>query len=305
MKVYSDLELIDEISSPVVTIGNFDGVHRGHQALIKAVLYETKNINGTSVVITFYPHPLTVINPYIKIEQITPISDKLKILEDLGIDVTILIKFDDNFSNITAEDFVNEIIYKKIKTKRVIIGYDFSFGRNKQGDRAFFIKKGKELGFEVKVIEPVIENDIIISSTRIRSFLKEGKIREAQKFLGRPYIVKGMVTKGKKIGKLIGFPTANLLIIDYLIPRHGVYASYAYLEGKKYKSVISIGPALTFNIENVSFEVHILDFDMDIYGKEITVEFVERLRGLEKFKDVEMLKNQIRIDIERAREILK
>jgi riboflavin kinase/FMN adenylyltransferase len=304
MNIYKSFNEIEEIKSPVVTIGNFDGVHRGHQALIKAVLDEKKKIDGTSVVITFYPHPLTVINPYIKIEQITPIDEKLRILKNLGVDVTILVKFDDQFSNITADEFVDEIIYKKIKAKKVIIGYDFSFGRNKQGDKEFFKRKGEALGFDVRVIDPVIDNSVIISSTKIRSFLKEGKIKEAQKFLGRPYVLKGMVTKGKKIGRLIGFPTANLLIIDYLIPRYGVYAAYTYVDNVKYKSVLNIGPAITFNIEQVSFEVHILDFDKDIYGKEVLVEFVERLRGVEKFKDVEMLKKQIKIDIDRAKEIL-
>lgn len=305
MKVFTDFDSVERLIKPVVTIGNFDGVHRGHQALITNVINEKNKIGGTACVITFYPHPLTVINPYIKIEQITPINDKLNILEGLGVDVTILVKFDDHFSSISAEEFVNNIIWAKLKAKVVIVGYDFSFGRNKEGDREFFKKKGEELGFEVKVIEPVIENDIIISSTRIRSFLKEGKIKEARNFLGRPYVLKGMVTKGKKIGRLIGFPTANLLIIDYLIPRNGVYAAYAYLDDKKYKAVLNIGPAVTFNIDTVSFEVHLLDFTGDIYGKEMVIEFVERIRGVEKFKDVEMLKVQINKDIERAKEILK
>lgn len=305
MKVFTDFDSIGRINNPVVTIGNFDGVHRGHQALIANVINEKNKINGTACVITFYPHPLTVINPYIKIEQITPINDKLSILEEFGIDITILVKFDDNFSNISAEDFVKKIIWGKLAAKVVIVGYDFSFGRNKEGDREFFKRMGKDLGFEVKVIEPVIENDIIISSTKIRSFLKEGKIKEAENFLGRPYILKGMVTKGKKIGRLLGFPTANLLIIDFLIPRHGVYAAYAYLDEQKYKAVLNIGPAITFNIEQVSFEVHLLDFSGDIYGKEMVIEFVERIRGVEKFKDVEMLKEQIKRDVEKARVILK
>lgn len=305
MKVFTDFDSIGRINKPAVTIGNFDGVHRGHQALIANVISEKNKIGGTACVITFYPHPLTVINPYVKIEQITPIHDKLKILEELGVDITILVKFDDNFSNISAEDFVRRIIWEKLSTQIVIVGYDFSFGRNKEGDRDFFKKMGRELGFEVKIIEPVIDSDMIISSTRIRSFLKEGKIKEAEKFLGRPYVLKGMVTKGKKIGRLIGFPTANLLIIDYLIPRHGVYAAYAYFDDKRYKAVLNIGPAVTFNIDQVSFEVHILDFNSDIYGKEISVEFVERIRGVEKFKDVEMLKEQIKRDIEKAKEILK
>ncbi|MCX7769445.1 MAG: bifunctional riboflavin kinase/FAD synthetase [Proteobacteria bacterium] len=305
MKIFTDFDSIGFINKPVVTIGNFDGVHRGHQSLIKNVIEQKNKINGTACVITFYPHPLTVINPYVKIEQITPIDDKLKILERLGIDVTILIKFDDSFSSMSAEEFVKKIIWEKLSTNVVIVGYDFAFGKNKEGNRDFFKKMGDELGFEVKIIEPVYEDDIIISSTKIRSFLKEGKIKEAEKFLGRPYVLKGMVTKGKKIGRLIGFPTANLLIIDYLIPRHGVYAAYTYIDNNKYRAVLNIGPAVTFNIDQVSFEVHILDFEGDIYGKEVVVEFVERLRGVEKFKDIEMLKEQIKKDIERAKEILK
>lgn len=305
MKICTDLNSIEKPPLPVVTIGNFDGVHRGHQVLIKHVVDEAESIDGTACVITFYPHPLTVINPYTKIEQITPLSDKLKIMENLGIQFALIIKFDDKFSQITANDFVEEIIHKKLGAKKVIVGYDFAFGKNKEGHRDFFKNKGKELGFDVEVINPIIEKDTIISSTKIRSFLKEGKIREAKNFLGRPYTVRGMVTKGKKIGKLLGFPTANLLIVDYLIPRQGVYAAYVFLDGKKYRAVLNIGAAITFNIDAISFEVHILDFDGDIYGAELLVEFVERLRSVEKFKDVESLKKQIKNDILKAKEILQ
>lgn len=305
MQIFEDLKNRLDLPSPVLTIGNFDGVHRGHVTLINKVLDESKKINGTPCILTFYPHPLTVINPYMQIEQITPLKDKLDIFEKMGITGVILLKFDDEFSKTTADEFVKNILVDKIGVKKIIIGYDFSFGKNKAGNIDLLLSYGKEFGFEVYVMEPLKEGDRIISSTRIRSFIKEGLIKEANEFLGSPYTVKGLVIKGRKIGRLIGFPTANLLINNYLIPSRGVYAAYAYIDGIRFRSVISVGPAPTFHISDKSFEVHLLDFNADIYGKEVVVEFRERLRGIEKFKDVEDLKLQIQNDIERAKRILK
>lgn len=305
MEIYEDFSKDIKINNPVITIGNFDGVHRGHVSLIKKVLEESKKIDGTPSVLTFNPHPLTVINPYIQIEQITPLEDKLKLLESHGIKVVFLIKFDDEFSKLSGEEFVREILVGKIGVKNVVVGYDFSFGKNKSGNIDLLRELGQRYGFDVFVMEPLKEGDKIISSTRIRSFLKEGLIKEANLFLGRPYTIRGMVTKGRKIGRLLGFPTANLLITNYLIPSRGVYAAYAYIEGVRFRAVINIGPAPTFHIEEKSFEVHLLDFEGDIYGKEVVVELRERLRGIIKFKDVEDLKEQIKNDIERAKRILK
>lgn len=304
MVVYEDLKAPIELVRPVITIGNFDGVHRGHVSLVKKVLEESDKINGTPCVLTFYPHPLTVLNPYVNIEQITPLEDKLELIEKLGIKVAILVKFDDEFSKITGEQFVQDILVKKIGVKKVIVGYDFGFGRNKSGSIDLLKQLGNIYGFDVFVMEPLKEKDRVISSTRIRGFIKEGLIKEANEFLGRPYRIKGMVVKGRKIGRLIGFPTANLLINNYLIPGRGVYAAYAFIEGVRFRAVVNVGPAPTFHINDRSFEVHLLDFDGDIYGKEMEVELKERLRGIEKFKDVEDLKLQIKNDIERARRIL-
>lgn len=305
MKVFTGVNEAGKINNPVVAIGNFDGIHRGHAALIARVIEESSKIKGTPTVLTFFPHPLTVINPYLNIEQITPLSDKLKIMEELGIEAAFILKFDDEFSKTMPADFAEEFILKKLGAKKVVVGYDFSFGKNKAGNIEMFKELGERMGFEVIIVPPVMEGERVVSSTRIRSFLKEGLIRDAALFLGRPYIVKGVTVKGNKIGKLIGFPTANLSIKDYLIPRKGVYAAYVMMVDKRYKGVLSIGPAPTFNIDDFSFEAHILDFEDDVYGKEMAVEFVERLRGIEKFKDVEDLKKQIRYDIEKARQILR
>jgi len=305
MEIFEDLAKPINIVRPVITIGNFDGVHRGHVTLINKVIEESKNIDGTPCVLTFYPHPLTVINPYVQIEQITPLKDKLELIELQGIKSVILIKFDDEFSNMTGEEFVKNILVSKIGVKKVVIGYDFSFGKNKSGNIELLKKMGTDFGFDVFVMEPLKSEDRIISSTRIRGFIKEGLIKEANEFLGRPYRVKGMVVKGRKIGRLIGFPTANLLVTNYLIPSRGVYAAYAFIDDVRFRAVVSIGPAPTFHIMDKNFEVHLLDFEGDIYGKEIIVELRERLRGIEKFKDVETLKLQIKNDIERARRLLK
>jgi len=305
VKIFEGLENIEKINNPVIAIGNFDGVHRGHRQLISKVLEECEKYNGNPSVLTFYPHPLTVVNPYTKIEQITPLNDKIRIFEEIGIKYVYVIKFDDEFSNITAKDFIENVLVDKIGVKEVVIGYDFSFGKNKEGTVETLREFGDIYGFKVIVVPALKEDEKVISSTKIRSFLKEGLIKNANNFLGRPYMIKGIVIKGKKIGRLIGFPTANLLITNYLIPRKGVYAVYAYIDDKKYKALASIGPAPTFHIDTSNFEVHILDFDDNIYGKEITVEFVERLRGIEKFKDVEDLKLQIFEDIKKARLILE
>lgn len=305
IRVFEGLENIEKISNPIVAIGNFDGVHRGHRELIKTVLDESVKIGGTPSVLTFYPHPLTVINPYIHIEQITPLQEKIDILENLGITHVYLIKFDDEFSSMRAKDFVEKVLVEKIGVRKIIVGYDFSFGMSKEGNIDLLKSLANIYGFDVIVVPPFKEEDKVISSTKIRGFLKEGKIKLANTFLGRAYKVKGIVIKGRKIGRLLGFPTANLLITDYLIPRKGVYAAYAYIDGKKLKAVVSIGPAPTFHIDSTSFEVHLIDFDNEIYGKEITVEFVERLRGIEKFKDIDSLKLQINEDINKARAILE
>lgn len=304
IRVFEGLDNIEKLDNLVIAIGNFDGVHRGHRELINKVIEVANENKGNPSVLTFYPHPLTVVNPYTKIEQITPIYDKVKILEGLGIRYLYVIKFDDEFSNLSAENFIKNIIVDKLSAKVIVVGYDFTFGKNKEGNIETLKRYEESFGFKVIVVPALKEDDKIISSTKIRSFLKEGLIREANTFLGRPYIIKGIVIKGRKIGKLIGFPTANLLITDYLIPRKGVYAVYAYIGDKRYKALATIGPAPTFHIESSSFEVHILDFNNDLYGKEITIEFVERLRGIQKFKDVEGLKVQILEDIKKARELL-
>lgn len=305
MEIYEEIKTAVKLVNPVITIGNFDGVHRGHVSLINKVLEQAKECNGTPCVLTFYPHPLTVINPYLQIEQITPLKDKLGLIEKLGIAAVFLIKFDDEFSKMSGDEFVKDILVSKIGVKKVVIGYDFSFGKDKSGNIELLQKMGSQYGFEVIVMEPLKDGDRIISSTRIRGFIKEGLIKEANDFLGRSYRIKGTVVKGRKIGRLIGFPTANLLVTEYLIPSRGVYAAYTFIDGVRFRAVISIGPAPTFHITDKSFEVHLLDFEGDIYGKDVIVELRERLRGIEKFKDVEELKLQIKNDIERARRILK
>ncbi len=304
IKLFENFNNIEQINKPVIAVGNFDGVHRGHQELIKAVLEESKKIDGSPAILTFYPHPLTIINPYMKIEQITPLADKVDIFEKLGIGYVYVLKFDDSFSSLSAENFITEILVEKIAVKKIVIGYNFRFGANKTGDVELLRQFGEKYSFEVIVVSPYKDQDIIISSTKIRGLIKEGNIRMANNFLGRAYSIKGIVIKGRKIGRMLGFPTANLLVTDYLIPRKGVYVAYAYLGEERLKAVVSIGPSPTFHIDSPSFEVHILDFDRDIYGKELRVEFVERLRGIEKFDSVEALKLQIKEDINKAEAVL-
>jgi riboflavin kinase/FMN adenylyltransferase len=306
MSVISDLnELEKPLKNPVLTIGNFDGVHKGHLALFDRVKELAGNIQGQSVVMTFQPHPIKVVKPGNGPPLITPVEQKIKLIADAGIDVILCLPFNKEFAAISANDFVLDLLVKRIGVKEIVVGYDYSFGAGRRGNIDFLKKKGDELGFGVHVVEPIHLNRTLVSSTSIRNLVQEGNLAEAKRLLGRDYQITGIVKTGMGRGsKILGYPTANLTPEDELIPKKGVYAVKAYIHGKEYNGVCNIGFNPTFGGTPLSIETHVLDFSGDIVGEKFTIKFIKRLRDEKNFKSKEELAEQIEKDVVIARKIL-
>jgi riboflavin kinase/FMN adenylyltransferase len=301
---------IDSIKSPfsyaVVTLGNFDGVHLGHQTLFKELIQRASVNKGTTVVVTFHPHPLAVLKPEMAPEVITPLSIKSELILSYGIEFVLVIPFDHNFARMRAPDFVEKVLLKKIGMREMVIGYDFAFGYRREGNIALLQSMGAEFDFAVRVLDAVQLCDTAISSTALRNFLREGDVRKVQELSGRPFQVRGKVIEGRKIGgPLLGYPTANLDISEMgMIPAKGVYAVEALLRDNIFPGVCNVGTNPTFGLEKVSVEVHLFDFDRIIYGETLSVNFIERIREERKFTSVEELAKQIGKDARQARRIL-
>ena len=307
MKVIRDFnDIPPEFRDAYVTIGNFDGVHLGHIPILKKLIDEAHGEHRKALVITFDPHPKRVLHPDIKpFYLITSLEEKIKLLEDAGIDGLILIPFDLEFAKTTAEAFVNKILWDKLHIRKIFIGHDYSFGKNKAGNEAFLSSRGKKLGFDVDVIHAVKLGDETVSSTRLRYAILNGNVKIAARLLGRPYNVSGMVVPGKSRGAALGIPTANIKPDKELLPAQGVYAVLVDLKGKRYQGVLNIGFNPTFSDKELSIEVFLFDFAGDIYGEKLNVLFVERLRDEIKFAKPEQLVEQIKKDIDQAKTILK
>ena len=305
--VIDNLELIEKpLENPVLTIGNFDGVHKGHLALFKKVITRASAIKGKSVVMTFDPHPIKIMMPGNGPPLITPTPQKLKLIENAGIDLIICVPFTKEFATISAHDFVLKILVEKIGVKELVVGYDYSFGHNREGKIELLKKMGNELDFRVHVIGPYKINGTLVSSTSIRNLIKDGELAEAKNLLGRDYQICGTVIKGQnRGGRLLGFPTANLELMDELSPRAGVYAVEVLIDECVYYGVTNIGYNPTFGIQPLSIETHILDFSGDLLGETIRVNFIERLRDEKTFKTIEELSEQIGRDISSAKELFK
>ena len=289
---------------PVVTLGNFDGVHLGHQAILKKVVDKAKEIEGTSVVYTFDPHPLKILAPEQNLTLLTTFKKKMELIASHGIDMTICADFTRNFARMHPRDFAIKL-KDGLNMEFVYVGHDYSFGKGKLGTIDYLKKMGDELGFTVEVVGPVLVDGTRVSSTCIRDFIAEGEIEEATKRLGRYYSIAGKVVSGYQRGRAIGFPTANLETPYELIPAVGVYAVFARLgSGRLLEGVVNIGFNPTFNRDDFIVEAHLLDLDRDIYGTEIEIYFVKRLRDEKSFGSVEELKSQIANDVQKAKEIL-
>jgi riboflavin kinase/FMN adenylyltransferase len=303
----SDLDqVVEPLANPVLTIGNFDGMHRGHLVLFDKVKERAKSIGGQSAVMTFEPHPIRVVKEGNGPPLITPTQQKLRLIEDTGVDVIFCIPFTREFSAISARDFVKDILVDKIGTREIVVGYDYTFGRGREGNIELLKEMGKQLGFAVHVVDPVRIDSTLVSSTSIRKLVQEGNLSEAKKLLGRDYQISGTVVRGKNRGdRLLGFSTANLELIDELTPRVGVYAVRVHIDDQTYYGLTNIGYNPTFGEGAFSVETHILDFSGDLLGKTIRVDFIERLRDEKTFESPKELAEQIRKDVIRARELFR
>ncbi len=303
------LRKIEDINRPLtngcVTIGNFDGVHLGHQQLFAAVVEKARAINGTSVVITFDPHPLQILLPG-GIKLISTYQQKEELIGLSGIDVLLVIPFTKEFAKTTAENFVADLLVKKIGVKELVVGYDYAFGKGRSGNIDFLKQQGKLYNFPVTVVQACYSNNQLISSTKIRELVKEGQMAAARELLGRCYQIRGTVRMGKQRGgKVIGFPTANLKFNDEdLVPKHGVYVTQVFCEGHQYGGILNIGYNPTFGEEQLVAETHIFDFNEDIYGKPIKVNLLKFLRSEKKFSGPKELAEQIGKDVMLAKKIL-
>ena len=305
MIIINDLkDLKKPLNNPALTIGNFDGVHKGHLVLFEKVKEIARNIDGQSAVMTFEPHPIKVMKPGNGPPLITPTKQKLRLISEAGIDVILSIPFTVQFASISAQDFVKDILVKKIGVREIVVGYDYTFGSGRQGSIDLLRSMGDEIGFKVHVVEPIHLNNTLVSSTSVRNLVQAGDLVEAKRLLGRDYQISGSVTKGAgRGGKVLGFPTANLLPVDELIPKKGVYAVRVEMDTGKYYGVCNIGNNPTFGGSPLSIETHLFDFSGDILGKEFTIKFIQRLRQEKTFSGNEELADQIKEDIKRAREL--
>lgn len=307
MEIYTQLTDIKRpFSKSYVTIGNFDGVHLGHHMLFSEVVGRAYREKGVSVAITFEPHPLKVLKPEIGIKFISTYEQKMELIELAGLDVLVVIPFTKEFAATTAESFVNEILVRRIGVRELVVGYDYAFGRGRQGDIPFLQEQGRLHGFGVTVVEPYYVDDLLVSSTKIRELVNQGRMQDVRKLLGRYYQIRGEVMVGKQRGgAVVGFPTANLHISEEdLCPKHGVYVTQVVYEGKCYGGVLNIGYNPTFGEESLSVETHIFDFNEDIYGKKIKINLLRFLRDEQRFSGVGQLTEQIKKDIQQAKLVL-
>lgn len=300
MNVYKDLNNLPDFRNAVMTIGSFDGVHGGHQIILERVKEAARKIEGESVVVTFHPHPRLIVYPKDKsLRLLNTIEEKIALFERYGIDNLVIVPFTIAFSQQSADEYIEKFLLDKFNPSKIIIGYDHRFGLNRQGDINYLIHYSKKSNFEVDEIEPQQIDEITVSSTKIRNAIEVGEVKKAANLLRHNYILTGTVERGQQIGKTIGFPTANLKVpsIHKLLPKEGIYAVFVQHKGKRYKGMLYIGTRPTLpELENKTIEVNIFDFNQDIYGEELTLEFVEFIREDAKFDSLEALQAALAAD---------
>lgn len=301
MIVYNRIEEIRGLKHTCVTIGNFDGIHRGHQVLIKKTVEYAKKHNMQSLVFTFQNHPINFFKPD-TVKNILTIKEKVDVLKSFEVDVLVDVIFDKTATQISPEKYIKEILVEKLNVKKIIIGHDFGFARKREGTIETLKKYGEIYGYTVEVIEPVIIDDKRVSSTLIRNAVQENNIKKANKLLGRNYFVEGEIVKSRQIGRTIGFPTANLKIEkNKVLPGGGIYATKVTYNDNVFLGATNIGTNPTVNGNKLSVETHILDFDKEIYGEVIKVEFLDKIREEQKFENVNELMKQIQKDVKKIR----
>ena len=303
MNIYHNLDAFEKLDYAVVTSGTFDGVHIGHKKILSRLREISQLSGGQTVVLTFWPHPRTVVSEDSQsLQLLSTIEEKIALFAQLGIDHLAIIPFTRSFSELSSEDFIRQILVDNIGTKKLVIGYDHRFGKNREGSFEFLKENCSQYGFEVEEIPRQDIEDMAISSSRIRKALVTGQIHEANELLGRPYSISGTVVKGKQLGRTIGFPTANLHPEESykLIPQNGVYAIRAIYKDEIFKGMLNIGVRPTVDGTSKTIEANLFDFDREIYGEELRVELLHYLRPEQKFDGLPALVAQINLDKERA-----
>lgn len=312
MKVYRGLEKFKRLPNAVVTSGTFDGVHIGHQKILARLKKIAETTSGETVLITYWPHPRLVLSNDSSIKLITTFEEKIKLLRRFGLDHLIVIEFTKEFAKTSSSEFIKNILVDKIGTKTLVIGYDHRFGHNREGSFEALSANAGTYGFVVEEIPQQEIHNIAVSSTKIRNHLSKGEIHISNEYLGYPHCLHGKVVKGNQLGRKLGFPTANIQVSSTLklIPSVGSYAVKVELKGDVYGGMLNIGirPTLNANPNQskppLTIEVHIFNFDKDIYGDEITIKFIKLIRKEEKFGSIEELKNQLLLDKQKATNVL-
>jgi len=307
LNIFHSINEFHSDKKTIVTIGTFDGVHLGHAAILKKLTQNTQNETFESTVLTFFPHPRMVLQGKSDLKLLNTINEKIELLEKIGIDNLIIHPFDEKFAELNAEAFVSTILVDHLRVQKIIIGYDHRFGKNRTANIDDLISFGAQYGFEVEQISAQEIDEISISSTKIRTALEEGDIQLANEYLGYSYFLSGTVVKGKQLGRTIGFPTANIsLEEDYkLVPQNGVYIVQAEIDCKTIYGMMNIGFNPTVQGKQKTIEVHLFDFDTDIYNRKIQVAILQRIRSEKKFESIELLTKQLEEDRNFSRNYLQ
>ncbi|SHJ90942.1 riboflavin kinase / FMN adenylyltransferase [Reichenbachiella agariperforans] len=308
MIVLDGIDQIHNIPHAIVTSGTFDGVHIGHQKILKKIVKAAQKAGGKSVVLTFWPHPRFVLFPDdTSLKLLTTFEEKAAILEEVGIDYLVKIAFTPAFSQLSSQEFIQDVLVDRIGTRKLIIGYDHKFGKNREGSFEYLKEHSQLFNFDVEEIPRQDIDDVGVSSTKIRKALLEGNVHLAHEYMGRPYEITGTVVSGKKIGSEIGFPTANIRLGAHykVIPKDGVYAIKVRLDGQEKDAMLNIGFRPTVEGVHRVIEAHIFDFQQDIYDQEITVSFIQYMRGEQKFDSLTRLQEQLKIDKKESLAVLR
>jgi riboflavin kinase/FMN adenylyltransferase len=306
MEILRSIPELEQLRGPVfLAIGVFDGVHRGHQAVISTSADHAHAANGTPVVVTFDPHPEKVLRPQAAPHLLSATQHKIDLIRALGVDHLLIISFDKQFATTEPEDFVQKLVTHSKPLREICVGHEWSFGKNRRGNLELLKMLGAKFNFDVVGISPVKINGAVVSSTAIRQAIEKGDLAKAAEMLGREYTILGTVTRGDNLGKKIGFPTANLSAHSEQFPPNGVYAAEARIDGELHRGVINLGtrPTVSSGKSERVLEIHLFDFNRDIYGHDVEVRFLKFLRPEKKFENLDALVQQIRQDVEQARQL--
>ncbi|MDI1234832.1 MAG: bifunctional riboflavin kinase/FAD synthetase [bacterium] len=308
MRIFESLDHLPDFKPTVFTQGTFDGVHLGHQKILLQVKQATETIGGESVLLTFWPHPRLLLFPEDNdLKLLQTLDEKLEVIEQCGIDNVVVVPFTKSFSNILPEDYIKHFLVNELNIQIAIIGYDHRFGRNREGDINLLVANATKFNYKVQEIHAEDLNHITISSTKIRTALAEGDVKTANQYLGRPYNFHGRVVHGRKLGRTLGYPTANLEIEDLfkLVPAKGVYAVKVLINRQKYIGMLNIGDNPTVPEKKFSIEVNIFDFNAEIYGEIVEIQLIERMRDELKFENLDVLVQNLHADKLNALSILQ